>query len=75
MIYVSDLNQLISQWLERMGNTTYASAYRDALNDCCYDLQKLINKSIEEELAAKESLESIETDYLSTIEAHDEHVA
>lgn len=74
MVYVSDLNQLISQWLERMGNTAYASAYRDALNDCCYDLQSLLNKSIEEELTANESFDTELKEFIDNIKK-DKHVA
>lgn len=72
MIYVSDVQHLISQWLLRADNFSQPAPYRDALKECAYDLSSLINSSLMEELDYKEILESWEADdYLSTIEAHE----
>ena len=72
MICVSDLQQLISSWQERMGKQTHPLEYKNALSECIYDLNQLINHSIEEELDYKEMLDSWEADnYLSSIEAHE----
>ena len=73
MIYPSDLNNLISQWTQRMSNSAYPQPYRDALFECCYDLQKVITDSFEDEIAAREAFESqMADDYLSTLEAHED---
>lgn len=72
MIYISDLQQLVSQWLERMGNPIQSFEYKNALNECVDDLNNLIEKSLEEEIDYKEAMESWEADnYLSSIEAHE----
>ena len=73
MICVSDLQQLISSWQERMSKQAHPFEYKSALSECIYDLNQLINHSIEEELDYKEMLDSWEADnYLSSIEAHEE---
>ena len=72
MIYASDLQKVVSLWLERMGNQSQPFEYRNALNECIDDLNQVIEKSIEEELDYKEALESWEADeFLSSIEAHE----
>ena len=57
MIYVSDINKLISEWTVRLRDHSLPPQYRDALFDCCFDLNKLLEQSIEDELASKESFE------------------
>jgi hypothetical protein len=72
MICVSDLQQLISSWQERMNKQAHPFEYKNALSECIYDLNQLINHSIEEELDYKEMLDSWKADnYLSSIEAHE----
>lgn len=72
MIYVSDLQQLVSQWLDRLDNPTQPQSYKDALGECIYELNKLIDKSIEEELDYKDALDSWDADnFLSSLEAHE----
>ena len=72
MICVSDLQQLISSWQERMSKQAHPFEYKNALSECIYDLNQLINHSIEEELDYKEMLDSWEADnYLSSIGAHE----
>ena len=46
MIYISDLQQLVASWLERMGNSSQPLPYRDAIGECLYDLNNLIDKSL-----------------------------
>lgn len=74
MIYVSDLQQLISQWTDRMDNYAHPSSYKDALAECAYELSQLVNKALLDEMTekdAKEYLSSQEADsYLSSMEAH-----
>ena len=55
MVYVSDLQGLVSVWQDRLDNYSYPSAYRDAVSECIYELNNLINKSIEEEIKAEEA--------------------
>ena len=72
MIYISDLQQLADEWTERLNNPAQSFEYKNALSECIYDLNQLINHSIEEELDYKEMLDSWEADnYLSSIEAHE----
>ena len=54
MLYESDLNNLLSQWKERMNEQT-DSAYKDAVSDCIYDLNSLLDKSLSDEALALES--------------------
>ena len=72
MIYSSDINQLISEWTEMLDNPIYPQPYKDALFECCYELNKLVDKSIKEELEYNDMIESsIADSYLSSIEAHE----
>ena len=74
MIYNCDINQLISEWNKRMTDTSYDPSYHDALNDCIYELNNLLSKSIEEELTYQDYLEMEADSYLASQEAH-EYVA
>lgn len=75
MINMSDINALITQWTQRLGNLTYPQAYRDALLECSYELNKLLTNSIDEEIKAREMIDEQQADeYLSSLEAH-EHAA
>lgn len=71
MIYVNELQQLLAGWNERLNNPVQSSSYKDALSDCIYDLNQLINHSIEEEFDYKDFLACEADAYLSTIEAHE----
>lgn len=74
MIYPSDISKLTSQWTERMGNSSYPQPYRDALMECCNELNTLIDSSIQEEFDYKDYLYSIEADnYLASMEAHEQY--
>lgn len=76
MIYLSDLQQLIASWTERMGDTSHAPSYRDALNDCIYELNCLIENTLNTELLARDYMAQEEADYyLSTIESHEQLTA
>lgn len=57
MIYVSDLNNLISQWTERLRDDSYPPQYRDALFECCYDLDNLVKKALDEEIESEEAFQ------------------
>ena len=70
MIYISDLQQLVASWLERMGNSSQPLPYRDAIGECLYDLNNLIDKSLIEEADYQEMLEEWDADnFLSSSEA------
>lgn len=72
MLYITDVQQLVSHWLERLETETQPQAYRDALSDCIYDLHSLVDKALMEELDYKEMLEEQYADsYLSSSEAHE----
>ena len=74
MIYPSDVSKLTSQWTERMGNSSYPQPYRDALMECCNELNTLIDNSIQEEFDYKDYLDSMEADnYLASMEAHEQY--
>lgn len=46
--------------------------YRDALNDCIYDLNTLFSKAFQEEAEAMDTIEEQEADrYLSSMESHE----
>jgi len=56
MINVSDLQQVITGWQERVNSPTQPFAYKNGIGECIYDLNSLINKSIEEELSYQDAL-------------------
>ena len=73
MITVSDLQQLITKWQEGLEQASQPFSYRIGVSDCIYDLNQLINHSIEEELDYQDMLQSWEADdYLSSMEAHED---
>lgn len=55
MLYESDLTNLLSQWQERLGENKVEQSYKDALNDCIYDLRTLIDSNFTQEALAQES--------------------
>jgi len=71
MIYISDLQQLVNSWQGRVDSSIYPSSYKDGVMDCIYELNQLISKSIDEEIAYNEFLDSEADSYLSSIEAHE----
>lgn len=74
MIYPSDIYKITSQWTERIGNSSYPQPYRDALMECCNELNSLVDKSIEEEVDYQDYLDSVDADnHLSSIEAHEDY--
>ena len=74
MIYISDVQQLADKWTERMNNPSQSFDYRNALSECIYDLNQLINKTLLDEMTeedAREYMLSQEADdYLSSEEAY-----
>ena len=75
MIYISDLQQLVGKWQERVGSNVYSSPYKDGVMDCIYELNELINRQLLEAMTeedARQYLLSQEADdYLSSMEAHE----
>ena len=52
MITIGDLGRLIDQWKLKLAEPVqdeYDSIYKDALNDCLYDLNELIDNVMQEE--------------------------
>lgn len=75
MIYISDLQQLVGKWQERVGSNVYPSSYKDGVMDCIYELNELINRQLIEAMTeedARQYLLSQEADdYLSSMETHE----
>lgn len=78
MICIADLQKIINNWQERMGNQSHPFDYRTAIAECIFDLNTLINNELLEMMTeedAREYLLSQDADaYLSSMEAH-EYVA
>jgi hypothetical protein len=72
MVTLTCLQKLASRWQERLDNPNQPTAYKDALSECIYDINCLINHSIEEELSYQDYLQIEADNYLSTMEAHEE---
>ena len=72
MIYINDLQQLADKWTERMNNPAQSFEYKNALSECIYDLNQLINKTLLDELMEEEArqylLEQEADSYLSSEE-------
>ena len=72
MIYINDIQQLSDKWTERMNNPAQSFDYRNALSECIYDLNQLINKTLldqmTEEDAVQYMLEQEADSYLSSEE-------
>jgi hypothetical protein len=72
MITVSDIQQLLASWTERLDTSFQPSSYKDALSECIYELNQLINKTLLDEMTeedAREYMLSQEADaYLSSEE-------
>lgn len=41
MVNAIDILNLLNEWEERLKDESYPSAYKDALNDCIYELNSL----------------------------------
>jgi len=74
MIYISDVQQLADKWTERMNNPAQSFDYRNALSECIYDLNQLINKTLLDEMTEEDArqylLEQEADSYLSSEENH-----
>jgi hypothetical protein len=57
MLYESDINNLMSQWEERLCFLGISQSYKDGIRDCMYDLKTLMDKNLEEEALANEAFE------------------
>lgn len=67
MIYESDLIGLTTSWKMRLQDD-YEQPYKDALNDCIYELTQLINSSLDQEM---QELYYNPWDYLPPVDAMD----
>lgn len=72
MIYISDIQQLADKWTERMNNPTQSFDYKNAISECIYELNQLINKTLLDELTEEDArqylLEQEADSYLSSEE-------
>ena len=75
MIYISDLQQLVGKWQERVGSNVYPSPYKDGVMDCIYELNEFINRQLIEAMTEEDArqylLSQKADDYLSSMEAHE----
>lgn len=71
MICISDLQQLIAQWIDRLGNNLQPFDYRNGINECINDLNLLIEKSVNEELDYQDMLDRQTKEYFSNLESED----
>lgn len=62
MVYLSDLNRLMHAWTERLDNPVLPQSYKDAVNDCLFELNRLVSGALEEELDAYEPLKEVRSD-------------
>ena len=87
MIQLSDVNKLLNKWNERLDyykqfSDPLSISYRDALEECVYELQRLVDDTLDEifmdnipsEEIQQYLLEQEADSYLSSSEAH-EHIA
>ena len=57
MLYESDINNLMTQWEERLCFLGVSQSYKDGIRDCMYDLKTLMDKNLEEEALASEAFD------------------
>lgn len=67
MIAIADLQQLIEKWQMRAGNPSQPFFYKNAIHECIYDVNQLINDSLEEEMSYKDFLEMEADTYIATV--------
>lgn len=68
MPFQSDIVSLLSQWKKRALNESYSDQYRDAVNDCIYELNDIVRKRMMEEAVDRMTDEDIKQ-YLEEIDA------
>lgn len=75
MVYISDLQKLIGTWMERINNPVHSLSYKDAISDCIYELNEIVNKAVIDQLDYESMLDYIHNNeadiYLSSAEAHE----
>jgi hypothetical protein len=74
MISVSDLQNLITLWTGRLDDAAQPLSYRDGISECVYELNQLINKSIDEELSYQDFLDMEADSQLSMMREYGEAV-
>ena len=57
MLYESDVNNLLSQWEQRLSLIAISQSYKDGVRDCMYELKTLMNDNFKEETLAQEAFE------------------
>lgn len=72
MVYISDLQQLISSWQKRLDSSVQPPSYKDALLDCIYELNSLIDCTLLDEMTEEDASEYLLSqqadDYFSNLE-------
>jgi hypothetical protein len=75
MIPLSELQQLMYKWQDRIDHPVHSFDYKTAVSECINDLNTLIDNIISDELSRQEDYQSFLDDweadsYLSSLEAH-----
>ena len=72
MIYESDIQDLMSEWIARSNSPKYSDEYQKAMSECAFELRCTLDALFEEEMKARQYLdEQYADEYLATIEAHE----
>lgn len=79
MAHPTNINNLLHIWQGRLQDSQFSTEYREAIGDCIYELQEVLNYSWQEEYINSLPPEEVEQylheqeadSYLSTIEAHE----
>lgn len=74
MIYISDVQQLADKWTKRMNNPTQSFDYKNALSECIYELNQLINKTLLDEMTEEDARQYMleqEAGYYANLEPED----
>lgn len=78
MVYISDLQQLADRWTDRMNNPAQSFDYKNALSECIYELNILINKTLLDEVTEKDVCKypiDREADYYKNLEPEEFYAA
>lgn len=57
MVYESDISSLLSEWKKMLKDKAIEPSYKDAIRDCIYDLNCLIDNNFSQEALAQEAFE------------------
>lgn len=76
MIHLHNMQQLADRWTEKMQNPQQSLEYKNALSECIYELNSLINQILLDEITEEEAREYMleqDADYFSNIEPEESY--